>query len=371
MKTSYSRRELYALGEPLGESVTRKEGGRVIYGGGGGGGQQPSEQKNVTNMVAPYAAEYAQKLLGQAGAVTDLMDNPYQSYGGEQVAGFSNLQNQSFNNAQNMRVAPQLGAASDLAYGAGQGASAYGNMGAQAGMSYGQNATNPNAVQAYMNPYLQASLAPQMQMLGQQQGMQQAANQGQAVQAGAFGGSRMGVQNAGQNQANQLAMSNLVGQGYNQAFNTANQNMQQAAALGLQGANVGIAGQNAANTAAANLANIGQNQYTQQMGIINQQNQLGAQQQQYQQNLDTAGYQNFQNQKQYPYQQLGFMSNILQGLPINSTQQSVYSNPSPISVAAGLGTAAIGASKLGGKAGGEVKYAKGGLVALSIHKMGA
>ena len=35
---SYSRRELYAFGEPLGESVTRKEFGRMIYGGGGGGG---------------------------------------------------------------------------------------------------------------------------------------------------------------------------------------------------------------------------------------------------------------------------------------------------------------------------------------------
>ena len=35
---SYSRRQLEALGETLGECVTRKEGGRVIYGGGGGGG---------------------------------------------------------------------------------------------------------------------------------------------------------------------------------------------------------------------------------------------------------------------------------------------------------------------------------------------
>ncbi len=39
---SYSRRELYAFGESLGESVTRKEGGRIIYGGGGGGGGSPA-----------------------------------------------------------------------------------------------------------------------------------------------------------------------------------------------------------------------------------------------------------------------------------------------------------------------------------------
>ena len=37
MRTSYSRRELYALGEPIGDSATRIEAGRRVYGGGGGG----------------------------------------------------------------------------------------------------------------------------------------------------------------------------------------------------------------------------------------------------------------------------------------------------------------------------------------------
>jgi hypothetical protein len=37
MKTSYSRRELYAFGEPIGESSTYELAGRRVYGGGGGG----------------------------------------------------------------------------------------------------------------------------------------------------------------------------------------------------------------------------------------------------------------------------------------------------------------------------------------------
>ena len=37
MKTTYSRRELYALGEPIGESSTYELAGRRVYGGGGGG----------------------------------------------------------------------------------------------------------------------------------------------------------------------------------------------------------------------------------------------------------------------------------------------------------------------------------------------
>jgi hypothetical protein len=347
-------------------------------------------------VAAPYAAKYVQDMLGKADKVTS---QDYQAYpggggpGGQalpngQVAGFSDLQNQSFNAAQNLGTTPQLETGSNFAYGAGAGsmgnaqnAQGYGQMGAQYGASFGQNATNPNAVGAYMNPYLQQSLAPQMALLQEQQGMQQAANQGQATQAGAFGGSRMGVQNAQQNQANQLAMSNLVGQGYNNAYNNAIQNMGQAATLGMQGANAGQAGvANAnqayagANAAAGQLGNLGNIQYGQQVGNINLQNQLGGQQQQYQQNLDTTAYQNYQNSLQLPYQQLGFMSNLLNAQPTQGSQTSVYSNPSPISVAAGVGTAALGASNLMGKkaAGGQIKerkMAQGGLVSLALHKM--
>jgi len=47
---SYSRRELYAMGEPLGESVTRKEGGRIIY---GGVAAVALQQPRLTNLTYP------------------------------------------------------------------------------------------------------------------------------------------------------------------------------------------------------------------------------------------------------------------------------------------------------------------------------
>ena len=52
---SYSRRQLEAFGEPLGESVTRKEGGRIIYGGGGGGGDTKTTvtQSNIPEYLRP------------------------------------------------------------------------------------------------------------------------------------------------------------------------------------------------------------------------------------------------------------------------------------------------------------------------------
>ena len=52
---SYSRRELYALGETLGDSATQhKLGGGRIYGGGGGGGQ-PTQNTTQTSNIPEYA----------------------------------------------------------------------------------------------------------------------------------------------------------------------------------------------------------------------------------------------------------------------------------------------------------------------------
>ena len=68
---SYSRRQLYALGEPLGDSVTcNKVGGGRIYGGGGGGGGSGSgnsapTQTTVQNTNIPdYAQPYVESMLG-------------------------------------------------------------------------------------------------------------------------------------------------------------------------------------------------------------------------------------------------------------------------------------------------------------------
>lgn len=43
-----SRRKLYALGETFGESCTRVEGGRRVYGGGGGGSSSSSSSQATT-----------------------------------------------------------------------------------------------------------------------------------------------------------------------------------------------------------------------------------------------------------------------------------------------------------------------------------
>lgn len=164
---SYSRRELYAMGEPLGESVTRKEGGRIIYGGGGGGGPTSSTvvQSNVPDWLRPQVENVlmgAGKQLFQTQKTQTGTDEngepiytedivgtkpfvPYSSDPSKYVAGFSPLQQQVQQNAANLQMPGQYAQATDLANAAGRGgmqsaqqALGYGNAGFQSGQM-GQN----------------------------------------------------------------------------------------------------------------------------------------------------------------------------------------------------------------------------------------
>ena len=338
----------------------------------------------TTNGLSSWAAPYVNSLLTSSQS---LANQPYQAYKGAQNADMTALQNQSFTAAGNLGIAPQTTAATGAAQSATNNLlnTSYNPM--QAGyQSVGtQNFNTPGAVQSYMSPYVLASLNPQMQLLAQQQGQQQAQNQAQATQAGAFGGSRMGVQNALQNQSNQLAMSNLVGQGYNTAYNNAQQaftsdqarqlqaqQANQAAGLTAQQANInqqqfgaglGLQANQSALTGANALGMLGQNQAAQQAANIGVQNTLGQQQQAYQQGLLNTQYQNYVNQLNYPYQQAGFMQNMLSGLPMSTSTTQMYQGaPTAAQSISALGMGALGLGSLLAEGGVTKSYKKGGAV---------
>ena len=111
---SYSRRQLYAFGETLGECVTRKEGGRIIYGGGdGGGGGAPAQQTTISDLPE-WAKPYAQQTLAKGQALTDIEQNKFPTYTGERTAGFKPLQETAFAGAQGLQPSAQLGTATDI-----------------------------------------------------------------------------------------------------------------------------------------------------------------------------------------------------------------------------------------------------------------
>jgi hypothetical protein len=112
------------------------------------GGCKPPKQttQRVVNDVADWVKPAAKDTLARG---MELTKQGYEQYGGNRLAGFNDLQNQSFAGAQNMTVAPQIGQATGFANQAGN----YQNV--------GQDYTGSNVSQ-YMNPFLQSALAPQL-----------------------------------------------------------------------------------------------------------------------------------------------------------------------------------------------------------------
>jgi hypothetical protein len=331
--------------------------------------------------IPDYAKPYVENLLGQAQAYTDPSQNPYQQYMGDRQAQFSPLQQMSYDNAALMQTAPQLQDASAMAGMAGLGAL---NTSYTYNPYSAQQFTGAN-VEQYMNPYMQNVVERQQQDATRQAAIAQQAQGAQAARSGAFGGSGdylMRGQAAG-NLARQKGdiqaqgLNNAYQQAMNQ-FNTSQGQNQAAAQLNAQqgqfGAGLGLQGLQTANQAAQNLANIGQTQYGQNMGINQMQNQYGLQQQQQQQNILNNQYQDFLNYQNAPYKQMGFMSDILRGLPLTQQSASMYQTPpSMVSQVAGLGGAALTGSKLFGAAGGatqDLERRPAGLAELAIYRMG-
>ena len=257
------------------------------------------------------------------------------------------------------------------------------NLATQKGdiQAQGQNAAFQNAQQQF-NQQQQASMQAQManqgagltvgqQNLGAQLGIQQLgagqnlqaqlANQGAGFQAQQAGEqSRQFGAGQGMTAAQQRAQYGLAGQ------QAGEQSRQYGAGYGMQGMQTGL-------QAAGQLGQLGQTQYGQQLGNVNLQNQMGAQQQAQQQGILNQQIQNYAMAQQYPQQQLAFMSNMLRGLPMQSTSTNMYqAAPSNVSQLAGLGMAGYGLSRMAGmKKGGKVKANQrpAGLAELALSKM--
>ena len=313
-----------------------------------GGGGAPAEQKATQVTELPeWAKPYAKETLAKT---QELTSQPYQAYGGERIAGFTPMQQQAQAAAGAMQVAPQVGAATGIAGTAGLGS-------LMAGQQYGQMATDPGSMQAYMSPYMQNVVDIQKREAQRQADIAGTQRGAQAVKAGAFGGSRQAIMEAEAQRNLAQQMGDIQARGSQAAFEQARQAQQFGAELGLRG--LGQAGQ-----MASTLGQLGQTQFAQQQGIIGLQRDVGKEQQALRQAGYDIGYQDFLRQQQYPYQQLGFMADMIRGVPVGQTATTIYQQPaaSPLSQLLGAGTAAYGAYRaFGSKEGGSVPgYAEGG-----------
>ena len=180
-----------------------------------------------------------------------------------------------------------------------------------------------STVGQYMSPYQQNVTDIQKQEAARQSGIAGTQQAAQAVQAGGFGGSRDAIMRAERerNLGRQMNEIQAVGSqnAYNAATNQYNTGLQQMSAFG------------------------GQQQALQQQGL-------------------SQAYQDFLDQKNQPYKQVGFMSDLIRGMPLGQqTAKSIY-EPAPgmAQQIGSLGMGAYGLSKF--MADGGMAYADGGSV---------
>jgi len=266
---------------------------------------------------------------------------------------------------------------------------------------------DPRMAQQFMNPYQQQVIDESMRQINRQGDIARQEMQGQAVRAGAFGGSREGIQRAemerglaGQRNA---AITNALAQGYGiaqqqaqQAFEAQQGRQGQASAqianlapmygnIAAQQANIygqqsqlgqglaqgigslagqqfGIGAQTASGLGSlgSQIGNLGVQQAAlgqtgQQMGItdVNFLYNLGTEQQRAEQaKLDAERASAMQTAMQ-PFQKLAFMSDIYKGAPSSqmALSQQATATPSPFQQIAGLATGAMGTAAAANRAG--------------------
>lgn len=172
---------------------------------------------------------------------------------------------------------------------------------AGAGMTQAAGMTSaPSIVGSYMNPYTQAVAAPTLGLLQQQQQQQLANQQGEAIKAGAFGGSRADLARAYLQGQQGLAYGKTAGDifsaGYAPAMQAAQADLQRMMLAGGQMGQLGTgAQQSALSGAQAQLGAGTLQQQTQQAGL-------------------QALYNQFLQQQAYPFQTAQFLANVAGGL---------------------------------------------------------
>ena len=378
------------------------------------------KESNLSNWAGPYVTD----LLGKAQGLTSAALTTPQFYQGELTAGPSALQNQAYGYAANLSTPTSIGTAANTA---GNIATNLSKTAAYSPTTFGTDFTAPSAYQAsniknqftapkdyqaagstfdttqaqqYMNPYLQASLNPQLDEARRQSQITQAQNAAKMSSAGAFGGGRQAIMDA-ENQRNLgTNLANITGQGYNTAFGQAQQQFnadqqrkiqeaqfgasqgmnaaqlqaqygmtaeqaneaskQFGAQQGMTGAQLaaqyGLAGRTAGEQAKQFGAQYGLNAQNAGLAAAQAQGQLGSMQNQVglanlgmmanlggtQQQTEQAGLAaakaQFEEQKADPYKQLQFQQSMLQNMPLEAQSYNTTTNPLAAAAAGATGT---------------------------------
>lgn len=244
------------------------------------GGVPLNTSKNST--LSPWAGDYVTNFLAQGAA---LANSPQQTYTGPLTAGASDLQNQAF------------AGISDVAAGGYQPT------------TFTSGTFDSSAASKYMNPYLMASLQPQIDEARRQSQITQQQNASKATSAGAFGGSRGALMDTETQRALGANLANITGTGFNTAYDKAMAQFNAEQGRGL-------------DTQKATEAS---RQYSADYGLKSLSDLMSAGQTQ--RGIEAEGIAadkaQFEQQQALPFNMVEFQRKLVEGLPIGGSTTSV------------------------------------------------
>lgn len=274
--------------------------------GGGGGGSMPANTTNITTVREAPGIE--ERKLGLMDISRALAEQPV-SIPTQKIAPLSGLEQQGQTMAGQTGVGQQSIARGIAGLGAAQSAAALGPSSAQ----FGQ----------FLNPYQSFILDE----INRQAQIGQQTISANAVQSGAFGGGREGIQQAEQERARLQQIGLAQERAFTGALGAFQQGVSQQGQLGL------------------GMAQLGQVEQAQQQADINQLMSAGGLQRQLaQQTLDAQRAQQLQ-QAYEPFQRAEFLKSQYQGGPTSQSgiTQTTAPTTNPLAQAAGAGLGAYAA----------------------------
>jgi hypothetical protein len=235
-----------------------------------------------TSTLSPWAGDFVTNFLGQGAA---LANAPQQVYGGPLTAGASDLQKQGF------------AGLSDVA-----------KTGYQP-TTFTSGTFGTAEANKYMNPYLMASLQPQIDEARRQAQITQMGNAAKMTQAGAFGGGRQAIMDTETQRNLGTNLASITGTGFNTAYDKAMAQFNAEQGRGL-------------DTQKATEAS---RQYSADYGLKSLSDLMaaGATQRDIEAQGIAADKKQFEEQQAYPFNMVEFQRKLVEGLPIGASTTAV------------------------------------------------
>ena len=296
-----------------------------------------------TETIIPTLPEFAKQPTADIAKTLEALLGQQLQVPQQQVAGFSPTQTSAMNLAlQGIGSFQPFLQAAQAAQTAGLG-----TIGTGAQIAAGAD-FSPGAARAFMDPYQQAVTQEALKEVDRQAAIAQNQLAGQAVKAGAFGGSRFGIQQSELARSAQDLKSRRIFEDLSRNFQQAQGAARAANQQRLQAGQVfGQLGRATSGIGGA-MAGLGGQLQQQQRQDVNQLLGIGGLQQQQAQREFDVGTANIAAMENAPFQRLSTGAGILQQLLPNLTGSQViapFAQPNPYAQMAGL---VAGASGLAG-----------------------